>query len=80
VSSASPWRAFVGWSREKLAEKSGVPAITTKTLEARRSDPRLSTLHKWRRALEAAGVVFIDPDAQSQEGGEGVRLRKRGKR
>jgi pimeloyl-ACP methyl ester carboxylesterase len=39
------------------------------------SDPKLSTLHKWRRALEAAGVEFIDPDAKSDEGGAGVRLR-----
>jgi hypothetical protein len=32
----------------------------------------ISTLHKWRRALEAAGVMFIDPD---DEHGPGVRLR-----
>ena len=36
---------------------------------------KLSTLHKWRRALEAAGVEFIDSDAKSFEGGLGVRLR-----
>jgi DNA-binding XRE family transcriptional regulator len=68
-------RALVGWSREALAKKSGVPAITTKQFENGDTDPRLSTLHKWRRALEAAGVVFIDPEAKSDEGGPGVRLR-----
>jgi transcriptional regulator with XRE-family HTH domain len=65
-------RAFVGWSREELAEKSGVPAITTKQFENGDTDPRLSTLHKWRRALEAAGVIFIDPD---EKDGPGVRLK-----
>ena len=34
-----------------------------------------STLHKWRRKLEAVGDEFIDPDAKSYEGGAGVRLR-----
>jgi transcriptional regulator with XRE-family HTH domain len=73
-------RALVGWSRERLAEKSGVPAITTKQFENGETDPRLSTLMKWRQALEAAGVIFIDPDAKSEEGGAGIRLRKRSKR
>jgi transcriptional regulator with XRE-family HTH domain len=74
-------RAIVGWSREALAEKSGVPAITTKQFENGGTDPRLSTLHKWRRALEAAGVVFIDPGAKSDDGGPGIRLRgAKGKR
>lgn len=68
-------RALVGWSREALAEKSGVPAITTKQFENGDTDPRLSTLHKWRQALEAAGVIFIEPGAKSEEGGAGVRLR-----
>jgi hypothetical protein len=39
------------------------------------SDPRLSTLNKWKEALEGAGVVFIESDAKSDEGGRGVRLR-----
>jgi hypothetical protein len=33
--------------------------------------PKLSMLHEWRRALEAAGVEFIEPDEKS---GPGVRL------
>ena len=64
-------RAIVGWSREALAEKSGVPAITTKQFENGDTDPRLSTLNKWRRSLEAAGVEFIDPAGGK---GPGVRL------
>jgi predicted transcriptional regulator len=73
-------RALVGWSRETLAEKSGVSAVTCKLFELGDSDPRLSTLHKWRRALEAAGVTFIDPDAKSDEGGAGVRMRSQKRR
>jgi hypothetical protein len=35
--------------------------------------PEVSTVKKWRRALEAAGCQFIDEDAN---GGIGVRLRQ----
>jgi predicted transcriptional regulator len=63
------------WHRAKVF---GVPAITTKQFENGDTDPRLSTLHKWRRALEAAGVMFIDPE---EKDGPGVRLRgAKGKR
>jgi transcriptional regulator with XRE-family HTH domain len=65
-------RALVGWSRETLAEKSGTAAQTVQGFEALGSDPKLSTLNKWYRALEGAGVEFIDDDA---ERGPGVRLR-----
>ena len=56
-----------------LAEKSGVPAITTKQFETEQTDPRLTTAHKWRRALEKAGVVFID---ETDDAGAGVRLKQ----
>jgi hypothetical protein len=36
------------------------------------SDPRQGTVHKWQRALEAAGVRFIDADDHDDPG---VRLR-----
>ena len=71
-------RSLVGWTRDDLAGRSGVFANTIKNFESGTSDPKLSTLHKWRRALEAAGVMFIDPDDQN---GTGVRLRgAKGKR
>src|SRR5512144_675825 len=66
-------RALVGWSREDLDKKSGVGAPTVKDFELNGSDPRQGTVHKWQRALEAAGVLFIDEDAKSDEGGPGVR-------
>jgi hypothetical protein len=46
--------------------------------ESRGSDPKLGTVNKWRRALEAAGVRFIDADDHD---GPGVRPRgTKGKR
>ena len=71
-------RALVDWTREDLAAKSGVARNTVKGFERDGTDPKLSTLHKWRRALEAAGVMFIDPD---EKYGPGVRLKgTKGKR
>jgi transcriptional regulator with XRE-family HTH domain len=64
-------RALVGWSREDLAEKSKMSAQAVREFELGSSDPKLGTVHKWRRALEAAGVRFIDAD---QQGGSGVRF------
>lgn len=65
-------RVLVGWSRQDLAKASGTSPDTVQGFENRGTDPKLSTLGKWRRALERAGVVFIDPD---YEMGAGVRLR-----
>jgi transcriptional regulator with XRE-family HTH domain len=72
-------RALIGWTREDLADASGVFANTIRNFEHGISDPKLSTLHKWRRALETAGVEFIDP---TDDKGPGVRLKcsKEGKR
>jgi ribosome-binding protein aMBF1 (putative translation factor) len=68
-------RALVDWSREDLAERSNVSPNTVWGFEQGRSDPKLSTLNKWQRALESAGVQFIDDGAKSDAGlGPGVRL------
>jgi transcriptional regulator with XRE-family HTH domain len=64
-------RALVDWSRDDLATKSDVSPNTVWGFEQGRSDPKLSTLNKWRRALEVAGVEFIEPSAGK---GPGVRL------
>lgn len=66
-------RALVDWSRDDLADKSGVSPNTVWGFEQGRSDPKLSTLNKWRRTLEAAGVEFIDEDEHK---GAGVRLQE----
>ena len=67
-------RGLVGWSQSKLAERAGLSLPTVKRVEtdlgARVSDEARAKL---RRALESAGVEFIDENG----GGPGVRLRKR---
>ena len=68
-------RALVGWTREDLAEQSGVFANTIRNFEQGVSDPKQGTILKWRRALEAVGVEFQDED---QTKGAGVRLRHPG--
>jgi DNA-binding XRE family transcriptional regulator len=66
-------RALVGWSRQVLADKSGVPRATIEQFEAGKTDPKQTTVHKLRRALERVGVVFQEAD--DEEWGPGVRLR-----
>lgn len=68
-------RSLLKWTRGALAKKSGTHENTIKFFEAGLSDPKRSTLLKWRRALERGGVEFIDATAES---GEGVKLRKAG--
>jgi transcriptional regulator with XRE-family HTH domain len=65
-------RAAVGWGVRELAEKAGVTANTVTRIE-NGSDARQSTMDRLQRALEEAGVVFIEENG----GGPGVRLRKR---
>jgi predicted transcriptional regulator len=68
-------RALVGWSREELARASDVPAPTIRDFELEKTDPKQGTVHKWRRALEQAGVEFIDATGGK---GPGVRYAKDG--
>ena len=71
-------RALVGWSRETLAKKAGSSMPTIRDFELQGSDPKQGTVQKWRRALEQAGVEFIE---ETEATGPGVRLKKqRGKR
>jgi predicted transcriptional regulator len=66
-------RALIEWSQQDLANHAAVGVVTVHQLEAGVSQPRRATLDVIRRALEAAGVEFIDENG----GGPGVRLRKR---
>ncbi len=65
-------RGLLGWSQQELAEKAGVGVVTVRQLEIGVQKPRRATLEVVRRALETAGVEFIEANG----GGEGVRLRK----
>ena len=63
-------RALLGWTQETLADKARVSLTALKRLESE-SGLRVyeSTCDEVRRALEAAGVVFLSTDK-----GEGVLL------
>jgi transcriptional regulator with XRE-family HTH domain len=65
-------RAAVGWGVRELAKEAGVTANTVTRIE-NGADAKQSTMDKLRRALEEAGVEFINENG----GGPGVRLRKR---
>jgi transcriptional regulator with XRE-family HTH domain len=69
-------RALLAWSQQQLAAEARVAIVTVQQLEAGASQPRRATLDVIRRALEAAGVEFIDENG----GGPGVRLRHRSKK
>lgn len=67
-------RSLLGWSQGDLAEASGISVPTIARLESQDGDlgGRANTAAAIRAALEAAGVVFLDPNG----GGPGVRLVK----
>jgi transcriptional regulator with XRE-family HTH domain len=65
-------RAAVGWGVRELAEKAGITANTVTRIE-NGADAKQSTVERIQRALEAAGIEFIEENG----GGPGVRLRKR---
>ena len=67
-------RALLGFSQAQLAKRAGIGLATLQRLEMAGSEVRGSakTIWKLQRALEAAGVMFIEQDQY----GPGVRLRK----
>ena len=63
-------RALLNWKQEMLAEKAVVALTALKRLESERGlRVQEGTRDQVRRALEAAGVLFIDSDR-----GRGVML------
>jgi transcriptional regulator with XRE-family HTH domain len=66
-------RALLRWRAEDLAEKSAVGVATVRRAELSESATSMTVANDAavRRALEAAGVEFIDQNG----GGAGVRLR-----
>jgi transcriptional regulator with XRE-family HTH domain len=65
-------RALIDWSQQQLAEAARIGNATLRNFEGAKSVPQNATLDVIRRALEAAGVVFVEENG----GGPGVRLRK----
>jgi hypothetical protein len=68
-------RALIRWSAEDLARESTLGIATIRRAELRDSATKLTAANDLavRRALEKAGVEFVDDSAS---GGVGVRLRK----
>ena len=64
-------RAALRWSLQHLAERAGIHRNTISNFETERYAGDPDSLNAIRRALEEAGVVFIDENG----GGPGVRLR-----
>lgn len=64
-------RAALDWSVRDLAANAGV-GVNTVTRFEKGAETLLSTAAKLRRALEEAGVIFIQENGE----GPGVRLRK----
>lgn len=63
------------WSAEELSRQSSVSLRTIRRAELADEDPTMTVANSVavRRALENAGIEFIDDNG----GGPGVRLRKR---
>jgi ribosome-binding protein aMBF1 (putative translation factor) len=68
-------RGLVRWSAEDLAREAALGLATVRRAEGAESETSMTVANDLavRRALEAAGVEFIDENG----GGPGVRLRKR---
>jgi transcriptional regulator with XRE-family HTH domain len=67
-------RAALNWSLQQLADASGVHRNTISNFELSKYAGEQAKLIAIRRALEKAGVVFVDENGE----GPGVRLRGAG--
>ena len=67
-------RALIRWSAEDLARATQLSVTTIRRAELTEEETSMTTANNLavRRALEAAGVEFIDENGR----GPGVRLRK----
>jgi DNA-binding transcriptional regulator YiaG len=67
-------RALLGLSQPQIAEMTGFSTMTVKRAEGAGQPPAsASTVDAIRRALEKAGVIFVDENGE----GPGVRLKKK---
>lgn len=69
-------RALLGWSQPALAKASGISLPTIVRMEGQQGPGRSSAanVEAVRRALEAAGVQFLEAD-EAGAVGPGVRLK-----
>ena len=71
-------RSLIRWTADELAAACALSVATIRRAELKESETALTAANDLaiRRALEVAGVEFIDENG----GGPGVRLRKRQKK
>ena len=69
-------RGLLDMNQTELAQRAKVGVATVKRIEGSTEELRVmvDTLQRIQRALEAAGIVFIEQD---EKYGPGVRLKKR---
>jgi len=70
-------RALLDWSQRQLAEKAKLSVPTIKRMEGALGPERSTeaNVEAVRRALETAGVIFLEAKSV-KDGGVGVRLKK----
>jgi transcriptional regulator with XRE-family HTH domain len=68
-------RAALGWTTSELAKAAKVGISTVNRFETDQAVPIPATLTAIQRALEDAGIIFLD-DGETNDGGPGVRLKK----
>ncbi len=66
-------RGLLDWTQQELADRAGLGIVTVRQFEARANESRRATIEVIKRALETAGIEFIDENG----GGAGLRFRKR---
>jgi transcriptional regulator with XRE-family HTH domain len=65
-------RLLLGWSQERLAAEAGIQTRTVGNFEGGKGRPLVRIVSTTQRALEAAGVIFVEENGE----GPGVRLKK----
>ena len=68
-------RGLLAWTQDELARVAGVSIVTVRNFENEKTTPQRASLDVIRRALESAGVIFVEANGE----GPGVRLRRAAK-
>lgn len=66
-------RALLNWSAAELADAAGLGSATVRRFESGQA-VQAGSVESMRRALEAAGLVFVETGETSRRAGFGVRL------
>ena len=59
-------RALLDWSQQQLADASKAGNATIRNFETGRSSPVNATLDVLQRALELAGVIFVEENGKDR--------------